>query len=98
MAGVTGWAQRSRVAAKLPFTRAEGSISGEWFRLALPTINGPCHWLDDAGKAWLWQNADKIELPYSPEFNPTEGVWKVTRKMATKVFSYSQPASGVVPR
>ena len=29
----------------------------------------------------------KIELhrlpPYSPEFNPTEGVWKTTRKMAT---------------
>jgi transposase len=49
--------------------------------------NGPCHWLDDAGKAWLWQNSDKIELhrlpAYSPEFNPTEGVWKVTRKMAT---------------
>lgn len=49
--------------------------------------NGPCHWLDDAGKAWLAANPDKIELhrlpPYSPEFNPTEGVWKATRKLAT---------------
>ena len=24
--------------------------------------NGPCHWLDDAGKAWLASNGDKIEL------------------------------------
>lgn len=49
--------------------------------------NGPCHWLDDAGKKWLLENQDKIELhrlpPYSPEFNPTEGVWKTTRKLAT---------------
>ena len=49
--------------------------------------NGPCHWLDDAGKRWLADNGDKIELhrlpPYSPEFNPTEGVWKLTQKLAT---------------
>ena len=49
--------------------------------------NGPCHWLDEAGKKWLGENQDKIELhrlpPYSPEFNPTEGVWKTTRKMTT---------------
>ena len=49
--------------------------------------NGPCHWLDDAGKAWLARNGDKIELhrlpPYCPEFNPTEGVWKTTRKLTT---------------
>lgn len=49
--------------------------------------NGPCHWLDEAGKQWLAANRDKIELhrlpPYSPEFNPTEGVWKATRKLAT---------------
>ncbi len=55
-------------------------------KIFLVIDNGPCHWLDD-GKAWLSQNADKIELhrlpAYSPEFNPTEGVWKVTRKMAT---------------
>jgi len=49
--------------------------------------NGPCHWLDEAGKAWLAQSAETIELhrlpPYSPEFNPTEGVWKTTRKQVT---------------
>jgi len=49
--------------------------------------NGPCHWLDDAGKAWLAQHPDKIELhrlpPYSPDLNPMEGVWKTTRKLAT---------------
>lgn len=49
--------------------------------------NGPCHWLDEAGKAWLANNAEAIELhrlpPYSPEFNPTEGVWKTTRKLVT---------------
>lgn len=49
--------------------------------------NGPCHWLDDAGKAWLAASGDKIELhrlpPYSPDYNPMEGVWKVTRKLAT---------------
>ena len=49
--------------------------------------NGPCHWLDDAGKAWLTANSDKIELhrlpPYSPEFNPVEGCWKATRREAT---------------
>lgn len=49
--------------------------------------NAPAHWLDDAGKAWLKANAEKIELhrlpPYSPEFMPQEGVWKATRKLAT---------------
>lgn len=49
--------------------------------------NGPCHWLDDLGKEWLAKNAHAIELhrlpPYSPEFNPTEGVWKTTRKHVT---------------
>lgn len=49
--------------------------------------NGPCHWLDEAGKRWLAENADKIELhrlpPYSPEFNPVEGCWKATRRLAT---------------
>ena len=49
--------------------------------------NGPCHWLDDAGKAWLAANSVKIELhrlpPYSPEFNPVEGCWKATRREAT---------------
>jgi transposase len=49
--------------------------------------NGPCHWLDDDGREWLARNAHRIALhrlpPYSPEFNPTEGVWKTTRRMAT---------------
>ena len=49
--------------------------------------NGPCHWLDDPGKAWLSENSDKIELhrlpPYSPEFNPMEGVWKTTKRVTT---------------
>ncbi|MGO8970785.1 MAG: IS630 family transposase [Myxococcaceae bacterium] len=49
--------------------------------------NGPCHWLDDEGKAWLAENSHRIELHrlpgYSPELNPTEGVWKATRRMAT---------------
>jgi transposase len=49
--------------------------------------NGPCHWLDEAGRRWLIANAHRLELhrlpPYSPQFNPTEGVWKTTRKMAT---------------
>jgi hypothetical protein len=56
-------------------------------KLFLVIDNGPCHWLDDAGKAWLAQNGDLIELhrlpPYSPEFNPQEGVWKATRKRVT---------------
>jgi DDE superfamily endonuclease len=49
--------------------------------------NAPFHRLDDAGKAWLKANPDKIALhrlpPYSPEFMPQEGVWKATRKLAT---------------
>ena len=49
--------------------------------------NGPCHWLDAAGKVWLAENGDKIELhrlpPYSPEFNPMEGVWKTTKRTTT---------------
>lgn len=49
--------------------------------------NAPFHWLGDDGKEWLRKNSHKIELhrlpPYSPEYNPMEGVWKVTRKLAT---------------
>jgi transposase len=49
--------------------------------------NGPCHNLPAHGKAWLRKNAARIELhrlpPYSPELNPTEGVWKTTRKLTT---------------
>lgn len=57
--------------------------------------NGPCHWLDAAGKAWLAAHADLIELhrlpPYSPEFNPMEGVWKQTRKRTTHNRFYRTP-------
>jgi transposase len=49
--------------------------------------NGPCHWLDEAGRRWLGQHSHAIELhrlpPYSPELNPIEGVWKTTRRRAT---------------
>ena len=49
--------------------------------------NGPCHNLDTEGKAWLAANHHRLELfrlpPYSPEFNPIEGVWKQTKKRTT---------------
>jgi transposase len=49
--------------------------------------NGPCHNLAAEGKAWLANSRNRIELfrlpPYSPEFNPIEGVWKVTKKRTT---------------
>lgn len=49
--------------------------------------NGPAHRLDPDGADWLHANKHRIELhrlpPYSPEFNPMEGVWKQTRKRTT---------------
>lgn len=49
--------------------------------------NGPCHNLGEHGKAWLAANRARIALfrlpPYSPEFNPIEGVWKQTKKRTT---------------
>jgi transposase len=49
--------------------------------------NGPCHNLDVEGRAWLGANRHRIELfrlpPYSPQFNPIEGVWKETKKKTT---------------
>jgi transposase len=49
--------------------------------------NGPCHNLNTEGKDWLANHRHRIELfrlpPYSPEFNPIEGVWKVTKKRTT---------------
>ncbi|MBI4509688.1 MAG: transposase [Deltaproteobacteria bacterium] len=49
--------------------------------------NGPCHNLDADGKAWLRTNRRRISLfrlpPYSPEFNPIEGIWKETKKRTT---------------
>lgn len=57
--------------------------------------NGPAHNLKPEGKEWLKANRDKIEIhrlpPYSPEFNPTEGVWKQTRKRATHGQFYATP-------
>ncbi|RPI96957.1 MAG: hypothetical protein EHM32_02400 [Spirochaetales bacterium] len=47
----------------------------------------PYHWLKEDGKDWLKKNSKLIELhrlpPYSPELNPIEGVWKITRKTTT---------------
>ena len=49
--------------------------------------NAPYHWLSEEGKDWLRKNRTKIELfrlpPYSPEFNPMEPIWKLTRKKTT---------------
>jgi putative transposase len=49
--------------------------------------NGPWHRLYEDGQRWLHANAHRIELhrlpPYSPEFNPMEGVWKTTRRTTT---------------
>jgi transposase len=49
--------------------------------------NGPCHNLKEGGKLWLARNRHRIELfrlpPYSPNYNPTEGAWKETKKRTT---------------
>ncbi len=49
--------------------------------------NSPCHTLDTEGRAWLTAHRRRLELfrlpPYSPEFNPIEGVWKQTKKQTT---------------
>lgn len=64
--------------------------------------NGPCHWLDEAGKQWLARSGDAIELfrlpPYSPEFNSAEGVWKATRKRVThnRFFSTVEERDGAL--
>ena len=56
-------------------------------KLFLILDNGPCHNLKPDGKQWLQDHAHRIELhrlpPYSPEFNPIEGVWKATKKQTT---------------
>jgi transposase len=56
-------------------------------KIFLIVDNGPCHNLDEKGRAWLAANARRIELfrlpPYSPEFNPIEGVWKQAKKRTT---------------
>ena len=56
-------------------------------KLFLILDNGPCHNLKEDGKAWLGKNRHRIELfrlpPYSPNYNPTEGAWKETKKRTT---------------
>lgn len=56
-------------------------------KMFLVIDNGPCHNLNEDGKLWLARHRHRIELfrlpPYSPEFNPIEGVWKVTKKRTT---------------
>jgi transposase len=56
-------------------------------KLFLILDNGPCHNLKEDGKEWLLRNRHRIELfrlpPYSPNFNPTEGAWKQTKKLTT---------------
>jgi transposase len=65
-------------------------------KLFLILDNGPCHNLDDEGKAWLRKNSHRIELfrlpPYSPNFNPTEGAWKETKKLTTHNRFFRTPA------
>lgn len=56
-------------------------------KIFLVIDNSPCHNLDAVGRAWLAGHRRRIELfrlpPYSPEFNPIEGVWKQTKKRTT---------------
>jgi transposase len=56
-------------------------------KLFLILDNGPCHNLTDVGKAWLGRHTHRIALyrlpAYSPNFNPTEGAWKETKKRTT---------------
>lgn len=62
-------------------------VRGRRRKIFLVIDNGGCHNLDAVGKKWLADNHARIELfrlpPYSPEYNPTEGVWKVTKKRTT---------------
>ena len=64
-------------------------------KIFLITENGPCHNLNEEGKEWLGENNHRLELhrlpPYSPEFNPMEPVWKVTRKMTSRIPSPPRP-------
>ena len=57
--------------------------------------SAPWHNLDEDGVRWLNANRAKIELSrlpkYSPEFNPMEGVWKLTRKRATHNRFFATP-------
>lgn len=56
-------------------------------KLFLILDNGPCHNLNEEGQVWLEKNKHRIQLfrlpPYPPNFNPTEGAWKETKKRTT---------------
>lgn len=58
--------------------------------------NAPFHRVGAQGRAWLEQNAERIELyrlpAYSPELNAIEGVWKKTRRQATHNRFFHSPA------
>lgn len=58
--------------------------------------NGPCHWLDGPGKAWLAENAHRIELhrlpPYSPELNPIEEAFSKIKGLMRKAEARSREA------
>lgn len=64
--------------------------------------NAPYHWLPEDGRAWLRRNRRKIELhrlpAYSPEFNPMEPIWKVTRKRTThnRFYATTQDRDGAL--
>jgi transposase len=62
-------------------------VSKSQRKIFLIIDNAPHHHLKPDGKKWLKRNKKRIELyrlpPYSPEFNPIEGVWKETKKTTT---------------
>ena len=76
----------------------DGPVTGERFRVyvaetLVPTLRpGDTLILDNLGAHKVAGVREAIEAvgarllylpPYSPEFNPTEGVWKVTRRLTT---------------
>ena len=73
-------------ASYLEFLKQVVRRSGK-IKVFMTIDNGPCHNLDVEGRAWLGANRHRIELfrlpPYSPQFNPIEGVWKETKKTTT---------------
>ena len=62
-------------------------------KIFLVMDNAPYHWLSEDGKAWLKKHRHRIKLhrlpPYSPELNPMEPIWKLTRKRTTHNRFYS---------
>jgi transposase len=55
-------------------------------KILLILDNAKYHHAEDLN-SWLWANRKRIQLfflpPYSPELNPIERVWKITRKLCT---------------